>query len=122
MASGTGKVSGTAPKVSTVSVDVHMQGDVEKTTHFAYTIPSNTVIAFSCTKFDISEQGILTMHVGVDKVDNIDANVVLNVDRSAQIKAELAPLMSAKKFSEIKSALLDILKTPQCVEEILELV
>jgi len=119
---GTGSVSGTAPKVSTVSVDVHAKGDVESTTHFAYTIPSNTVIAFSCTKFDVSDQGILSMHVGVDRVDNIEANVALNVDRSAQIKAELAPLMSAKKFPEIKSALLDILKTPQCVEEFLELV
>ena len=99
-----------------------MQGDLEKTTHFSYTIPSNTVIAFSCTKLDISEQGVLAMHVGVDKVDNIDAKVAATIDKATKVRAELEPLMSAKQFSELKKALLDVLKTPDCLEEMLDLV
>ena len=99
-----------------------MQGDLEKTTHFSYTIPSDTVIAFSCTKMDIDEQGVLSMHVGVDKVDNIDAKMASPVDRSEEIKRELQSLVSNEKFAEIKNAILNVLKAPACIEEMLELV
>ncbi len=56
-----------------MSVDVHVSGDAEQKSHHSYTIPAGTVIAFSCTKLDIDEKGVMRMHVGVDKVDNIDA-------------------------------------------------
>ena len=99
-----------------------MQGDLEKTTHFSYTIPANTVIAFSCTKLDTTEQGEFAMHVGVDKVDNIDAKMAATIDKAAKVRAELEPLTSSKKFPELKRALLDVLKTPDCLEEMLDLV
>ena len=71
-----------------------MQGDLEKTTHFSYNIPSNTVIAFSCTKLDITEEGIFTMHVGVDKVDNVDTQMAATTtDKEAK---ELEPLVSSE--------------------------
>ena len=50
-----------------------MQGDAEQKSHHSYTIPAGTVIAFSCTKLDIDESGIMRMHIGVDKMDNSDA-------------------------------------------------
>ena len=115
-------MSATVPKVTTVSVDVHMQGDLEKTSHFSYTIPSNTVIAFSCTKMDVNEEGKVAMHVGVDKVDNIDANLAPELDRSAEIRNELEPFLSSKIYQDIKKALLDILETPSCLENLLEMV
>ena len=46
-----------------------MTGKVEEKKHHSFTVPSGTVLAFSCTKLDIKEDGKVTMHVGVDKVD-----------------------------------------------------
>ena len=62
------------------------------------------------------------MHVSVDKVDNIEAKVAENIDRLAQIKNELLPIVSSKKFQDMKSLLRELLHYPNCLEELLELV
>eukprot|EP00795_Rhopilema_esculentum_P013531 gene13531-4415_t len=117
-----GKVSANIPKISTVSVDVHMQGEAEEVSHHSYNIPAGTVIAFSCNKLDLNSSGFLSMHVGVDKVDNQEGKYADASDKSQCIKAELAPLVESKDVSDIKAAVMNILKKPQTLDDMLELV
>eukprot|EP00794_Sanderia_malayensis_P017683 gene17683-19448_t len=121
----TGTASATVPKVTTVSVNVHMKEDVESKAHHSYTIPAGTIIAFSCTKMDIDDNGILRMHVGVDKVDNIDETQVPIPSPEKigdKMKSDLAPLIKSAKFLDIKKVLLEIFKTPQCLDGLAEIV
>eukprot|EP00795_Rhopilema_esculentum_P013532 gene13532-4416_t len=117
-----GKVSANIPKISTVAVDVHMQGEAEEVSHHSYNIPAGTVIAFSCNKLDLTSSGFLSMHVGVDKVDNQEGKYADASDKSQCIKAELAPLVESKDVSDIKAAVMNILKRPQTLDDMLELV
>ena len=115
-------MSGTVPKATGVSVDVHMQGEVDQSKHHSYTIPPGTVIGFSCTKLDLNETGKLSMHIGVDKVDNIEAQMMTSASKEENMKQELAPLFDFNKLAEFKSILHGILQTPQCIDNLLELV
>lgn len=117
-----GKVSGTTTKVTGVSVDVHMQGEVDQSKHHSYTIPPGTVIGFSCTKLDLNENGNLSMHIGVDKVDSIEAHILSPASKVEKMKEELAPLFDFKKLAEFRSILHGILETPQYIDNLLELV
>lgn len=120
------KASAKIPKVTAVSVDVHMQGDAEQKSHHSYTIPAGTVIAFSCTKLDIDESGIMRMHIGVDKMDNSDAQEDLTSSSKdkfeQQVASELESLLKSKKFPGLKKAFMEVLQTPKSLNSLLGLI
>lgn len=55
---------------SIVKVDIGTKGGVEKKLAHSFTIPPDTVVAYSCNEFSINEQGYASLHTAVDRFDS----------------------------------------------------
>ena len=95
-------------KKTSISVDVHAKGSVESKTVHSYTLPSKTILAFSCNMFTIGDDNKIILHTSVDTVDaGANTNFILSQGEKVvdSVKKEFSSLLKGEKFDLLKSKL-----------------
>ena len=94
-------------KKTSISVDVHGKGSVESKRVHSFTLPSKTILAYSCNVFSIVDGHKIMLHTSVDTLDeNADAPLILSKEESKKatdhVKEEFASLLEDEKFNKLK--------------------
>ena len=95
-------------KKTSISVDVHAKGSVESKTVHSFTLPSKTILAFSCNVFTIEDDNKITLHTSVDTVDaGANTNSIFSQGKKVAdtVKKEFSSLLKDEKFDRLKSKL-----------------
>lgn len=62
---------------STVTVDVTESGSLNKKNTHTFTIPHDTVLAYSCNELSIDKMGFAALHTVVDRLDDYNEPLFL---------------------------------------------
>lgn len=104
-------------KSSVISAEVEAKASVEKKSLYSFTIPPNTVLAYSCVEISISTcGGLISLHCTYDTFDDQhnaspfqDGNIDFKdggesseVDLIPAVHCELKPLVQCENFNEIR--------------------
>ena len=94
-------------KKTSISVDVHARGSIESKTVHSFTLPSKTMLAYSCNVFTIGDDNKIKLHTSVDALDeDSDIHVISTKEQSAQgtdkVKAEFTLLLKDEKFNQLR--------------------
>ncbi|XP_047132380.1 uncharacterized protein LOC100201064 isoform X1 [Hydra vulgaris] len=89
---------------SVVVVDVHTKDSIEKKTTHSYTLPSNTVLAFSCNTFSVTEYGGIDFHAAPDEADFSTKTLLQKTKKDSFdfVKSMLFSFVKSSKFSSIQ--------------------
>ncbi|XP_057303085.1 uncharacterized protein LOC130642743 [Hydractinia symbiolongicarpus] len=107
---------------STVTVDVTESGSLNKKNTHTFTIPHDTVLAYSCNELSIDKMGFAALHTVVDRLDDYNEPLFLEKavanDPIDEIKNKLEPLLKADNFEQFRNGCKLIL--PSMTHESLE--
>ena len=95
-------------KKTSISVDVHAKGSIESKTLHSYTLPSKTILAFSCNVFTIEDDNKITLHTSVDTVDaggNNNSILCQGKQVADSVKKEFSSLLKDEQFDYLKNKL-----------------